>query len=67
MSTKATQTKKKQESQIERFKEKAKELGTNESGEAFELAFKKIIEKTKWAFIRNLHLPNHLGLLTLLR
>lgn len=34
----------KKKGQLERFKAKAKELGADESGEAFESAFKKLVK-----------------------
>ena len=37
----------KKETQLERFKSKAKELGADESGEAMEIAFKKIMKPKK--------------------
>ena len=40
-------TKKDQKDQSERFIEKAKELGVDESGEAFERALKKIVPPKK--------------------
>jgi hypothetical protein len=43
LATKPKKIRPKKKSQIERFKEKAKELGADESGEAMERAFKKIV------------------------
>jgi hypothetical protein len=37
----------KDETQIERFKKKAKELGADESADSFERAFKKIVKPPK--------------------
>jgi lipoate-protein ligase A len=46
--TKKPKTRKKDEkSQPERFVEKAKELGADESAEAFERAFKKVVPPIK--------------------
>jgi hypothetical protein len=42
--TKRTKTAKKRDTgQLQRFKEAAKELGADESGETFERAFKKLV------------------------
>lgn len=37
----------KEKAQIERFKKKAKELGADESSEAFERAFKKVVKPAR--------------------
>ncbi|MGE0652188.1 MAG: hypothetical protein AB7P12_10610, partial [Alphaproteobacteria bacterium] len=51
--SKKPKTRKRDEkSQSERFVEKAKELGADESGEAFERAFKKIVPASKPASMK---------------